>query len=178
MSEENAPAKTYVSVSKLIEALHTLTPTFTAIRVVFSDYFTGGKFNTTAINILGVRLMNDKTVIERVKFSDIINIVGLNPWLNVGKQLNKEFKNLPLVKRCHCVEINMTKKSFKDKEGKTTWFYPLKYVKIGEKGNDELRQKLEKEKSEAQVDYINEKYQNVKVEEDTSDDEEFDPNEF
>ena len=178
-------AHSYINTTKFINALET-TGIFNTgntwnsenpshVRVLFNDHINGsGRYSSQYnINILDVRLLKDGQMIKRVDFKDIINIVGLNPWLNVGHQLNKVKNELGITKVLDAIDIDIATESFMNNKGQIINYHPIKYVKIkrGE-GNTNLMNKLIKEVSEARIKWFNDKWRNKSGEDVSAEDSE------
>ena len=172
-------AHSYINTTKFINALET-TGIFNSgnpshVRVLFNDHINGsGRYSSQYnINILDVRLLKDGQMIKRVDFKDIINIVGLNPWLNVGHQLNKVKNELGITKVLDAIDIDIATESFMNNKGQIINYHPIKYVKIkrGE-GNTNLMNKLIKEVSEASIKWFNDKWSNKSGEDVSAEDSE------
>lgn len=142
-------SKSYVSVSKFVKGLNPSSATH--ILVLFSEYFIGGKFNTSSIGISGVRLMKGNKITKQIEFKDLIKLFGLNPWLNCGKQINKHIQNLKGKLTLHGVKIDLKPKTFYDEYGEEKTYYSLKFIEIKDLNiNTDLLCKFESEKIRAQ----------------------------
>ena len=160
-------AHSYISTTKFINALETMgilgtldAETPSHVRVLFNDHVRGfGRYSSQYnINILDVRLLKDGKMIKRVDFKDIINIVGLNPWLNVGHQLIKVKNELGMTKVLNAIDIDIATESFMNNKGQIINYHPIKYVKIKrDEGNTKLMNKLIKETEEVSIKWFNDK---------------------
>ena len=175
----NRRLKSFISVSKLINELDTSGATH--IRVLFNDFIKGmGKYTSQYnINILNVRLLKDGKMIKRVDFKDIINIAGLNPWLNVGRQLNKILGlHEILTKSIDAIDIDLTPSSFMNNKGEIIKYHKIEFIKV-KKGdaNTTLMNNLIKETEDAMIKWFNDKWSNKSGETETENENETDETE-
>ena len=166
----NRRLKSFITISKLVNELNTSGATH--IRVLFNDFMKGmSKYASQYdINILDVRLLKKEQsseqgsgqIIKRVNFKDILNIAGLNPWLNVGRQLNKILGSHEiLTKSIDAIDIDLTPTSFMNNKGEIIKYHKIEFIKV-KKGdaNTRLMNNLIKETEEAMITWFNDKWGN------------------
>ena len=152
MNYQQQPAKTFISVNKLINELRNndLLNDATHIKVYFDGFISVDYYNKRIrnIHVLAVKTMNNNKIIKDIDIDDLFDIAGgTNIWLNVSTQLNDV--DFPLIRRLNEINIDVKATSFKTEKGDAV-FHKINYVntknsienkKLMSKLNNELNKK-------------------------------------
>ena len=158
MNYQKQPAKTYITVNKLINGLRNndLLNDIIELRVLFDDVMEANYYNKKVrnVHILAIKAMNKNKIIKDIDIDELFDIAkGINIWLNVSTQLNNvEF---PLIKRLNELTIDVKPTSYKTPNGEIT-FYKINYMnKPNTDKNKKLMNKLNNELSIKHVERFN-----------------------
>ena len=150
---QQQPAKTFISVNKLINGLRNndLLNDATHIKIYFDGFISVNYYNKRIrnIHVLAVKTMNNDKIIKDIDFDELFDIAGgVNIWLNVSTQLNDV--DFPLIRRLNEINIDVNPTSFKTEKGDAV-FHKINYVNLPNTiDNKKLMSKLNNE--------LNEKY--------------------
>ena len=145
---QQQPAKTFISVNKLINGLRNndLLNDATHIKVLFDGFISVNYYNKRIrnIHVLAVKTMNNNKIIKDIDFDELFDIAGgANIWLNVSTQLNDV--DFPLIRRLNEINIDVNPTSFKTEKGDGI-FYKINYVNLPNTiDNKKLMSKLNNE---------------------------------
>ena len=145
---QQQPAKTFISVNKLINGLRNndLLNDATHIKILFDGFISVNYYNKRIrnIHVLAVKTMNNNKIIKDIDIDELFDIVGgANIWLNVSTQLNDV--DFPLIRRLNEINIDVKPTSFKTEKGDAI-FYKINYVKLPiNNENKKLMNKLNNE---------------------------------
>ena len=149
MNHQKQPAKTFVTVNKLINGLNDkgLLNGKTTMRVLFDDVMEAKYYNKRIRNI---RVL----AIDDIDFNEIFNIAGsINVWLNVSTQLNNVI--FPSIKRLNELTIDVKPLSYKTPNGNIS-FHKITYINTPNTDkNKRLMNKLNNELSKTHVERVN-----------------------
>ena len=151
---QQQPAKTFISVNKLINGLRNndLLNDATHIKVLFDGFISVNNYYNKRIrniHVLAVKTMNNNKIIKDIDIDELFDIAGgVNIWLNVSSQLNDV--DFPLIRQLNEINIDVNPTSFKTEKGDAV-FHKIKHVKLPNNiENKKLMSKLNNE--------LNEKY--------------------
>ena len=143
------PAKTFISVNKLINGLRNndLLNDATHIKVYFDGFISVNNYYNKRIrniHVLAVKTMNNNKIIKDIDIDELFDIAGgVNIWLNVSSQLNDV--DFPLIRQLNEINIDVNPTSFKTEKGDAV-FHKIKHVKLPNNiENKKLMSKLNNE---------------------------------
>ena len=156
---QQQPAKTFISVNKLINGLRNndLLNDATHIKILFDGFISVNYYNKRIrnIHVLAIKTMNNNKIIKDIDFDELFDIAsGTNIWLNVSTQLNDV--DFPLIRQLNEINIDVKPSSFKTEKGDGI-FYKINYVKLPNNiENKKLMSKLNNELNKKHVERFNE----------------------
>ena len=155
---QQQPAKTFLSVNKLINGLRNndLLNDATHIKILFDGFISVNYYNKRIrnIHVLAIKTMNNNKIIKDIDFDELFDIAsGTNIWLNVSTQLNDV--DFPLIRQLNEINIDVKPSSFKTEKGDGI-FYKINYVKLPNNiENKKLMSKLNNELNKKHVERFN-----------------------
>ena len=158
----------FVGMNKLMETLREnklLNSEDLQLNIYFDDLIESKNFKGAwSIQPLHFEIIDADKKSRVLTFKEFNDLFPILEWINIGKQLNKEMKQLKLVKKLYCIKVLTKTKNINGK-------YEYHPMKLNTDVNQTAYKKLLDFRSKVKIEHLEQLAEKVQIEEDEEDEE-------